>query len=230
MTNTDNYNHIIATKKPIGLVAGGPVRRTDFSAVQKFASEFAAADGGANFLLREGLMPVAVYGDMDSLSLNARSSIAPDRLHLRSEQVTTDFDKALRSISAPLILALGTLGGRVDHELAVFNVLLRQITQPCVLVGPSDVIFAAPPCCDIDLDMHLNDRVSLFPMAQVAGVSQGLEWPVDGLKLDPMGLVGTSNRVTARHVRLRFFTPGMLIILPRARLAQAARTVQSLQR
>jgi thiamine pyrophosphokinase len=37
----------------------------------------------------------------------------------------------------------------------------------------------------------------------------------------PRGLIGTSNRVSMPEVRLSFDRPGMLVILPRARLGAA---------
>ncbi len=58
--------------------------------------------------------------------------------------MTTDFDKALRSVDAPFTLALGFVGARVDHGLAVFNSLVRHADSRCIVIGPRDVIFHAP--------------------------------------------------------------------------------------
>jgi thiamine pyrophosphokinase len=62
-------------------------------------------------------------------------------------------------------------------------------------------------------------------MAPVTGRSTGLEWPIDGLAFAPAGLIGTSNRATARTVHLDMDGPGMLVILPRARLDAALRSL-----
>jgi thiamine pyrophosphokinase len=70
------------------------------------------------------------------------------------------------------------------------------------------------------MDLRPGDRFSLFPMAPVTGRSAGLEWPIDGLAFAPSLRGGTSNRVTG-PVRLEMDSPGMLVIVPRARLAQA---------
>jgi thiamine pyrophosphokinase len=134
-----------------------------------------------------------------------------------AEQETTDFDKALRSIRAPLVLALGFTGARLDHGLAVMNALVRR-PEPCIVIGPRDVVFhlAGP----VTLALRAGDRVSLFPMARVTGRSWGLHWPIDGLTLAPDGLTGTSNRATG-PVTLVPGGPGLLAILPRARLPAA---------
>jgi thiamine pyrophosphokinase len=66
--------------------------------------------------------------------------------------------------------------------------------------------------------MRPGDPLSLFPLAPVTGDSEGLEWPLAGLAFAPWGMIGTSNRVVAPRVRLAFDGPGMVAILPRARL------------
>jgi thiamine pyrophosphokinase len=184
-----------------------------------------AADSGADRLLRLGVEPQAVIGDMDSISSGARAAIPPERQHLVAEQVTTDFDKALRQIEAPLVLALGFAGARLDHGLAAFNTLVRRADRRCILIGPKDLAFAAPS--RLALDLVPGEPLSLFPMAAVTGQSEGLEWPIAGIDFAPDGMIGTSNRVTARRVTLAFDRRGMLVILPRRRLDAAIRALRA---
>jgi thiamine pyrophosphokinase len=161
-------------------------------------------------------MPAAVIGDFDSLSAAARVVIPEDRQHVIAEQDTTDFDKALRSIAAPFVLALGFSGARIDHGLAVFNAMLRHSGKTCILLGEQDAVFVCPP--QITLKMQVGDRFSLFPMGAVSGESSGLRWPVSGIAFAPDGQIGTSNMVSAPLVHLGFDAPRMLVILPRQRL------------
>ena len=176
-------------------------------------------------LLQLGVTPTAVIGDMDSISPASRQAIPPERQHLVAEQVTTDFDKALRLIEAPLVLALGFAGARLDHGLAAFSTLVARADRRCILLGPKDFAFAAPPA--LALDLRPGEPLSLFPMAPVTGVSAGLEWPIAGIRFAPDGMIGTSNRVAARRVELEFDGPGMLVILPRRRLDAAIRALRS---
>jgi thiamine pyrophosphokinase len=168
-------------------------------------------------------MPEAVIGDFDSLTASARASIPASRQHPMAEQATTDFDKALRSVSAPIVLALGFAGARLDHGLAAMNTLVMRAAQRCILIGPRDVAFAAPK--RLELALAPGEPLSLFPMAGVTGRSQGLEWPIEGIGFAPDGVIGTSNRVIARRVVLEFDAPGMLVILPRRRLDAAIRSL-----
>lgn len=206
---------IVTTPERVTLVGGGDISAGDLDLALSHAPVLVAADSGADAALAQGHVPQAVIGDFDSLSDSARAGIPADRLHHIAEQDSTDFDKALRSIDAPLVLAVGFLGARVDHQLAAFNVLVRHAGSPCVLLGEDEVIFAAPP--RVLLPTEGDDTVSLFPMAEVSGRSTGLVWPIDGLVMQPWGRVGTSNRAEG-PVTLEIDGPGMLVIVPRRRL------------
>ena len=214
---------IVQTLRGVTLAGGGPFSGRDLALCLRRAPVAVAADGGADRLLRHGVMPEAVNGDFDSLSEDARLRIPADRQHPVAEQETTDFDKALRMISAPFILALGFAGARLDHGLAAFNTLIAHTNQRCILIGPKDICFAAP--ARLRLDLTPGEPLSLFPMAPVTGKSAGLKWPISGLDFAPDGRIGTSNRVEARVVTLEFDRPGMLVILPRQRLDAAIRAL-----
>jgi thiamine pyrophosphokinase len=207
---------VLRSTSPITLVGGAGYRDEDLSAALELAPTVVAADSGADAALASGLTPELVVGDMDSISSEGRVRLGP-RIHEVSEQDTTDFDKVLRAIDAPRMLGVGFMGARLDHELAAMAVLARS-PQRCMLVGRQDVVFAAPH--ELSLNLPRGTRVSLFPMAQVTGRSEGLLWAIDGLDFAPCGRTGTSNEATGR-VRLSFEAQGMLVILPRSFLAAA---------
>lgn len=214
---------IVQSQDALTVVGGGPVTRRDLAFAMARAPVVVAADGGADWVLAAGLMPAAVIGDFDSLSAAGRAVIAPERLFHIAEQETTDFDKALRSVAAPFVLALGVTGARLDHELAALNALVRHQGAPCIVIGAKDVVFHVPK--EVTLRLTVGDPVSLFPMAAVTGSSRGLHWPIDGLAFAPGGRIGTSNRASAGDVQLRFDQPGMLVIVPRARLDRVIKAV-----
>ena len=210
-------NHpIVQSHKPVTLVGGGPVPARDLALALARAPVTIGADSGADRLMAAGIMPQAVIGDFDSLSIATRNALPPDRLHPIADQDSTDFDKALRRVNAPVILALGFAGARMDHGLAVMNALVRHWQRPCIIIGPKDIAFAAPP--RLTLRLRVGDTLSLFPLALITGTSTGLHWPLDGLHFAPDGMIATSNRVSAPDVRWHLSGPGMIAIAPRARL------------
>ena len=203
---------VVESEAGVTLLGGTTVLRADVDWALRRAPVLVAADGGAAWALAFGMMPRRVIGDMDSLSDRDARRIPQERLVRVAEQESTDFEKCLDRIRAPAVIGLGFLGGRVDHTLAALSCVARR-GAPCLLVGPHDVAFAAPP--QISLDLPEGCRLSLFPMAPVTGRSTGLAWPIDGLDLGPMARIGTSNRATGR-VTLAFDGPGMVVLLPTA--------------
>lgn len=213
--------HILAT-----LVGGGPCDPADINLSLSFAPYLVGADSGADMMLAAGLVPDRVFGDLDSISQEGRVRLH-DRLVLTDEQVTTDFDKALRGAGADLSIAVGFTGGRLDHALAVINALVLRANHPCLVLGAEDVTFLCPP--ELRLDLPVGTLLSLFPMRALTVSSTGLRWPTDGLDFRPDGRVGTSNAVSGQ-VHLAPSSAGMLVILPRAHLAQAVAAVMSAPR
>ena len=208
----------IQSSQGVTLVGAGLPMPEDIAEALNIAPTLVAADGGANFCIAAGFRPDAVIGDFDSVDGSHADALADSILLRIAEQETTDFEKCLSRIDAPFVLATGFTAGRLDHALAVWSVLARRIGPPAVVIGQNDVVFAAPERLALELDE--GTRVSLFPMAPVTGRSSGLQWPIDGLTLSPMGRVGTSNRVIG-PVMLEFDSPGCLVITPREALGAA---------
>lgn len=205
-------DEIVQHPELVVLVGGGAANIDDLLNVLAISPFLVAADGGAVLADRAGIAPDAVIGDFDSIPPQLLARLPPDRLHRITEQNSTDFDKALSNIAAPLVLAVGFTGARMDHQLAAFHTLVRHPDRPCIIIGEQDIVCLAPP--EITLDLADGDIVSLFPMGPVTGQSDGLRWPIDGLKFAPDQKVGTSNAAVG-PVRLRFDAPRMLLILPR---------------
>jgi len=203
---------IVQSNTFLTLLGGALTPARDLRAALKIAPVLVAADGGADTALAAGHMPDAVIGDMDSISAESRACIAPDRLHHVAEQDSTDFAKCLDRVSAPLILALGFAGGRLDHQLAACTTLVNFPDQRVLMIGAEDICFLCPQALQIDLPP--GTRFSLYPMGAVSGKSTGLKYPIEGLTLSPATRVGTSNEVTG-PVRLQFERREMLVLVPR---------------
>ncbi len=204
---------LLRSESPVTLIGGGPWRPEDLEAALAIAPTLVAADSGADSALSAGFEPELVVGDMDSISAATRTHLGA-RVREVSEQDSTDFDKVLRSVEAPLMLGVGFVGARLDHQLAAMAVLARS-PRRCLLLGPHDVVFAARG--RLEMDLTPGARVSLFPLRPVTGRSEGLRWPIDGIDFAPDGRIGTSNQATG-PVRLGMDGDGMLVLLPRRAL------------
>lgn len=205
----------VQSQHGVTLVGGAEPSAQSLEEALKFAPTLVAADGGADRALALGGVPVAIIGDLDSVSQTAIERISAEKVFEVCDQDKTDFEKSLAAIDAPFVIAVGFANGRIDHTLAVMSALVQYSGAPVIVLSEDDIVFAAP--LEVSLDLEVGSRFSLFPMADLRGRSEGLEWPLDPHAFSPGGRIGTSNRVTG-PVRLAFTAPGMLVITPREAL------------
>jgi len=205
----------IQSQEGVTLIGGGEPSAQSLEEALKFAPKLIAADGGADRAWALGAVPEAIIGDLDSVSQAAKARLSEANVVKIHDQDRTDFEKCLAAIDAPFVIAVGFANKRLDHTLAVMSALVRHVGPPVIVLGEDDIVFAAP--LRLSLDLEIGSRFSLFPMTDIAGRSDGLEWPLDPHAFSPTGRVGTSNRVTG-PVRLEFDARGMLVITPRAAL------------
>lgn len=210
---------IVNVNYPVTLFGGGKVFPEAVDQALGYAPNLFAADGGVRAALDLGHMPEAVIGDFDSIDAATMAQIPQGRLYRISEQHSTDFDKCLRTIAAPLILGVGFTGLRLDHELAAYNTLVRHPAQRCILLGEVDLCFLVP--ASVQFELPIGTRMSLFPMGACRVDATGLRWPVRGLDMAPDGVIGTSNQVSEAVVHVQVSAPKLLVILPRDCLAAA---------
>jgi thiamine pyrophosphokinase len=221
---TPQMTTIVHSLDPVTLIGGGEVGPSDLDLARSFAPRCVAADGGASVAMAVGIYLDAVVGDFDSLDARVLAQIPVDRRHHIPEQNSTDFDKCLRHIAAPVVVAVGFSGGRLDHQMAAMHTLVARADRPCVILGTHEVVFHCPP--QITLPTQTGDVVSLFPLSEVTGTSTGLEWPIDGLKFAPDRYVGTSNRAVG-PLQLTMSGTGMLCIVPRRMLGSVIQALVS---
>ena len=200
---------IVHSSDRVVLVGGADIGPEDLNISQSGHANFVAVDGGADHLLAAGIVPDAVIGDLDSISDAARDAFA-GLLHRIDEQESVDFEKAVSRISAPLIYAVGFAGGRLDHSLAVLDAMAR-LERRIILVGRDDLTAVIPRGGLHLAGLEIGQRISLMPMAPAVVQAEGLQWPVSGKPMAPLGFASPSNAVSAPDVVLRAEGPVLLI-------------------
>ena len=183
----------VAYNEPVTLIGGAQSGNDEISTAMRLAPRIVAADGGAAHVIAAGYRPERVIGDLDSLSDDLRLSLA-DMIEQVSEQDTTDFEKCLMRIDAARVLALGFMGGRIDHQLAVLNVLARYADRRVVLLGVGDCAVVVPKE-GLSLTLPVGDRIALMPLGASQAWTTGLRWNLDGQTLAPDGKISSSNEV-----------------------------------
>lgn len=210
---------ILDENDPVMVVGGGECDSRDLQAFATLVSRVVAADGGARAVMDSGLRPDLVIGDMDSIGVAEREAFAAV-MHPVTEQMTTDFEKCISRIKAPLIYALGFSGGRVDHLLSVLNVMARYLDQTIVLVGPQDISVLVRG--ELYLTLEPQTRISIMPLERAACTTEGLRWNLSGQDLEPLGMTSISNEVESSNQRISLTGLALLSVPRSAREALVA--------
>ena len=216
--NIQRHGHTVEFVETVTLLGHAEVPSPHLQKLVDSTAPLICADGGANTAVEFGLTPALIVGDMDSFT----GSFDGQVIHL-SEQDTTDFEKCLYSVKAPLYIGYGFLGGRIDHELTALSVLVRYPHLSVILIGAEDICFCCPK--QLDIDLPKGTRVSIFPMSQAKMRSTGLKWPLDGLDLAPSTRSATSNMANGNLVSIALEQGDAVVILPVKHLEAAKRAL-----
>ena len=183
---------------PIILVGGSNINTNQFKRIYK-KHKIYAADGGANFLLSNGIDFEAVIGDMDSIDNQNMLSIKDEKRILISDQNTTDLQKCLLKIKSNIFIGFGFIDLRLDHTLASLSAINKEHSaEIIILVGEIDTIvwIKGEWSCEIPI----STRLSVWPLGeQFFQGSSGLKYSLEGLTLHPLNLIGTSNETTENN-------------------------------
>ena len=120
---------IIESAVPVTLLGGGTVYDGDMVEALALAPVCVAADSGARHALAADVDLAAVVGDFDSIGPDLERIPMSRQIQI-DEQDSTDFEKALTRITAPVVIAVGFTGGRIDHQLAALHTLMVCADRP----------------------------------------------------------------------------------------------------
>lgn len=187
--------------RPVALIGAGSVSPKILQVFQDASMPFVAADGGSNHLFCQRITPQFVIGDFDSSEPKPAPS-ATQWIKVE-DQDTTDFEKSILRISAPLILAHGFTGMRLDHTLSAINVMARHYqAQPLYLIGEEDFSFVAKGDLAIT-SLPQGCRISIFPLEKITfKVTSGFEYGFADAPLAPSDFTSISNRAVSCDIFL----------------------------
>lgn len=164
-----------------------------------------AADGGARHLMRMGLMPHLLIGDLDSLTRKEVLALEQAGVQVERHPVEkdeTDLELALRAAQregCKQVNIIGALGGRLDHSLGNLMLLhnARYAGMDIRLDDGVEEVFIIREKAEIF--GRVGETVSLLALSQpVEKIStQGLRYPLRSETLSPGESRGISNVMEA---------------------------------
>ena len=178
------------------------------------------ADGGADTAHAYGVIPYAVVGDLDSLSLNACAEALSERvIRIDADNTGTDVQKVLRyavDLGISEAKLVGFTGGRTDHWL--WNLSMLK------LFGDAMCLCIIDDYCEVRLVRgtvkmlaQTGQKISLTPLGgEAVGITtRGLKFALNGESLALGVRDGISNEVTDSPVEIRVERGDLLVVVQR---------------
>ena len=205
---------------PVVLVGGGEIAWEQLHLICDHSYPIIGVDSGANVLRLNDIIADAVIGDLDSITDLATFPQTIETIKI-SEQQTTDFEKALYTIDAPLFICFGFWGDRLDHCFSALHVLTKYRGQKRVLlIDQADLIFTSQKT--LEMEIGIKSRFSIYPLKTTNFLtSSGFLYPLDGLTFEAGKLMSTSNETTQSRILLTTTEEtksNYVVILPNSKL------------
>lgn len=180
-------------------------------------------DGALKTALNHQVKPVAVVGDMDSVSKAVLRRFDGEVVRV-AEQDDNDLTKAMRYVlekypDVSEITILGATGKREAHTLGNLSLLMEYEKEyglwargiQVQIVSDYSTAFVVGDSCS--LAVGEGRSVSFFSCDPSLNIkSSGLEWPLDSVIFDNWWKA-TLNRATSDEISLQFNHPAPLLVV-----------------
>jgi thiamine pyrophosphokinase len=171
-----------------------------------------ATDGAAHTAATLGVTPDIVCGDFDSVRMDdARAAFPHAEFITTPDQDMADLEKAIlvaRDRGATAITITGAAGGRIDHTLANFALLLRYGPEfPISILDAGSEVRALAGIDESPGEWTITtrhgDTISLISFdGHARATILGVRWPLHDHRL-PVGTFAVSNQATSDYVRIQ---------------------------
>ena len=210
--------------KTVSILAGGPVDLLPDSLFEDKTRKWVGVDRGAFTLIEKGIVPIAAFGDFDSVSNTERQKLLNqieviDPVH--SEKDDTDLGIAIEwvmSFHPETVFLYGASGGRIDHFFGAIHLLyLSFLENPSVqflLIDKQNQIqLFGPGTYHLPLN-KIYKYVSFIPFAApvVDLTLSGFFYPLTKKTIELGSTLCISNEIIAKSGTFSFHT-GILIVI-----------------
>ena len=177
-------------------------------------NDIICCDGSAESLVNAGIEPVAIVGDMDSLSNELVNRFA-EKIYIDENQETNDLTKAVkwcREMNFDDIVILGATGKREDHTIGNISLLAEYAARINVkMVTDTGILIPFLKSCTVQ--SFPGQQISIFsidPKTEIT--SEGLKFPLDHYKISNWW-VATLNEALGDSFSLKFKEGRIIVYL-----------------
>lgn len=173
-----------------------------------------ACDGAALSLLRNGIRPNVIVGDLDSLPEEFCKTYAGCLLCVADQEIN-DLTKAVRharDLEFKEVLILGATGLREDHTLGNISLLAEYISDFDRIEMLSDYGLFTPITQNTTFSSYPGQQISLFSLYPHGAISvTGLRYPIENRRLLYLW-EGTLNEALGTGFTITLNEEGSLIV------------------
>lgn len=175
-----------------------------------------AADGAGLYLLKNGIIPNYIIGDLDSFNKDKISNSYPDdKLIYLPDQDTNDFEKTLdfaRRKNYNNIIVFGIHGGEYEHSLNNWSVLSKYSDiMDIVIYDLGRYGFCISR--NTKIETNPDEIISLIPKGFAKITTEGLKWNLID-ELLALGIrEGARNNALHNEVTLELSTGELFVFL-----------------
>lgn len=175
------------------------------------------ADGGINYALKLGVVPLELWGDLDSVDKEYMETIEKLNVKIMKFNPDKDFTDGELVIDNLVkrgydkIFVLGGLGGRTDHLLSNLNLLFKY--DNLFYVSEKEKIFKVNP--NMEIRNEKDKTISFIPMSDLVEdlTLEGFEYPLYNHCVKRGDSLCTSNIIRENIVRVNFKSGKLLGII-----------------
>ncbi len=168
-----------------------------------------AADGALDKLLKVGIKPSIIIGDLDSIEQSTYQDV--EIIH-RPDQNKSDFQKAMEYLKEQKLLPAiicGVSGGFIDHILQNINVVLEN---DCIFYAPPVIGYVINSPSVSNYNFNNNTKISLFGIPKARIKTFGLKWELNNAILEFPGFNSCFNRTVLKNVSIEVIEGKVLML------------------
>jgi thiamine pyrophosphokinase len=180
----------------------------------KNAARIVCCDGSAASLVKAGIEPDAIVGDMDSLGSDLAQKFE-GKIFRDTGQETNDLTKAVSwciNNNCTNLVILGATGKREDHTLGNISLLTEYAAEAEIIMVTDTGIFRPLRESSV-ISSFPGQQVSIFAIDSGTEVtSSGLRYPLNKTKLRNWW-IATLNEATGENFKLEFSGGRVIVYL-----------------
>lgn len=169
-----------------------------------------ATDGAADKLLKIGVEPSIIIGDLDSIEHDKH----PERKMLYlPNQNQSDFQKALQYLAQNQLLptiVFGVGGGFIDHILCNINIIAEN---ECAFYSPPLIGYILKDQAVSNLVLKPNTKISLLAITKAKIKTSGLKWELNDEILQFPGNNSCFNRTVSENISIKVLEGKLLVMI-----------------